>query len=196
MLAYQYPSCALPRPGYRRLRPWPSASAKHGSVVGGARGSLSGYGLPAFFISLSCRAKGYNQQCTNRELYKHRHKIRARAFNQGVGSNRKSWDTSRGQTTLAERFCPELELSQLECESSEGRPRMTDFRIAGSPKSKIHQNESCSRDRVLSNQPCPTGRLRLEVPKWIELCSRGNLGLPESYYNPTMLFRHAIFGFF
>ena len=52
------------------MRPWPSASAKHGSVVGGAWGSLSGYGLPAFFVSLSCRAKGYNQQGGNRELHK------------------------------------------------------------------------------------------------------------------------------
>ena len=122
-------------------------------------------------------------------------KIIPKVLDQGVGSNRKSWDTSREQTTLAERFCPELELSQLECESSEGCPGMSDFRIAGSPKSKIHQNESGSRDRVLSNQPCPTGRFRLEVPQWIELCSRGNLRLTESYYNLTMLIRHVHFGF-
>ena len=93
----------------------------------------------------------------------HKYRIRISSFCDSVRSNRKSWDTSREQTTLAERFCPELELSQLECESCEGRPRMPDFRIAGSPKSKIHKNESCSRDRVLSNQPCPTGRFRLEV---------------------------------
>ncbi len=66
------PSCALPRPGNRRLRPWLSVSAKHCSVVGGPWGSLSGYGLPAFFIPLSCRAKGYIRQWGNRELYKQR----------------------------------------------------------------------------------------------------------------------------
>jgi hypothetical protein len=113
-----------------------------------------------------------------------------------VSPSTSAWKCPNGMisvTTLAERFCPELELSQLECESCEGRSRMSDLRIAGSPKSKIAKNESCSRDRVLSNQPCPTDRFRLEVPQWIELCSRGNLGLPESYYSLTMLFRHVNF---
>ena len=112
-------------------------SAKHGSVVGGPWGSLSGYGLPAFFVPLSCRAKGYihpvHQPCA---VQTPRHRISPEVLDRGVGSNRKSWDTSREQTTLAERFCPELELSQLDCESCEGLPRMPDFRIAGSPNRK------------------------------------------------------------
>ena len=38
----------------------------------------------------------------------------------------------------------------------------------GSPGRQNRINESCSRDRALSNQPCPTGRFRLEVPQWID----------------------------
>ena len=57
-------------------------------------------------------------------------------LDRGVGLNRKSWNTSREQTTLVERNCPELELTQLEFESSEGRPRMSEFRIVGSPNPK------------------------------------------------------------
>jgi len=70
--------------------------------------------------------------------------------------------TSSGRNT-ERQFLAEGELTQLECESSEGRPRMSEFRIAGSPKSQTRKSESCSRDRALSNRPYPTGWLRLEV---------------------------------
>ena len=117
-------------------------------------------------------------------------------LDRGVGSNRKSWDTSREQTTLVERFCPELELSVPEVESAEGRSRRLDFRVAESPKSQTRENESCSRDRAPSNQPCPTGRFRLEVPQWIDFSSRGNFIFSKSYYNLNMNIGPPIFDFF
>ena len=61
---------------------------------------------------------------------------------------------------------------------------------------KIDEDESCSRDRALSNQPCPTGRFRLEVPQWIDFCSRGNFVFLKSYSSLNMYIGHPIFDFF
>ena len=66
----------------------------------------------------------------------------------------------------------------------------------GSPGRQNRINESCSRDRALSNQPCPTGRFRLEVPQWIDFSSRGNFIFSKSYYNLNMNIGPPIFDFF
>ena len=58
------------------------------------------------------------------------------------------------------------------------------------------ENESCSRDRALSNQLCPTGRFLLEVPQWIDFCSRGNLRFLKSYCSLNMYIWHNVFDFF
>ena len=115
--------------------------------------------------------------------------------------------------TLSNEPCPtgrlRLEVPQWIEQSSRGNFRLLEsyynltvlFRHVGfeffeSPGRQNRKIESCSRDRALSNQPYPTGRFRLEVPQWIDFCSRGNFTFLESYNSRNMPIGHPIFDFF
>ena len=58
------------------------------------------------------------------------------------------------------------------------------------------QHESCRGYRALSNEICATVHFCLEVPQWIDFCSRGNLRFLKSYCSLSMYIWHHIFDFF
>ena len=147
-------------------------------VVGGTAEFVNAIGIRTHRLAIPTLAFGHiglqHESCSRDRALSN--EICASVYSASVGP---SWGsqymyTSRRQTTLVERNCPELELSVPELESAEGRSPRLDFWAPGSPKFQTRKSESCSRDRALSNQPCPTGWLRREVPQPRTQSSRGN----------------------